>query len=113
MRAASLITASVLALSTLGLSSVTPSAQADFPIPFPGGDIFGFVRQASTGLPVGEGVEVVLSRKGIVIDTGTTNKFGRVEFEELRPGGYTLSALGSTRTVSLGSFSAFVTILVK
>ncbi len=109
-----LIAGLLIGLGAVALPTAPPAeAAAGFPIPLPGGDIFGDVRQRSTGLPLGKGVHVTLSVKGVEIATSTTNDSGQFAFEGLRPGRYTLSTPGGRRTVSIGSFSAFVTLFVK
>ena len=114
MRLTTLITASILALGAACALPPMPSAQAaPFPIPFPGGGITGVVQSVTTGQPIGKGATVTLTRKGVGIDSTNTDADGAFFFGNLRPGTYTLTTAGGSRTVSIGSFSAFVTIFGK
>lgn len=98
-------------LLTTQTSSGVQAGAIGFPIPLPNNEISGVVRQAGSGETV-PNVPVSLSMNGSQIAIAVTGQDGGFSFGGLRPGAYTVSVGGTSANVSIGSFSAFVEIVI-
>ncbi len=79
-----------------------------FPIPQPQASLGGEVTNEATDQPV-SGVTVELVRKGVVVNSDTTDAQGHFGFPDIAPGPYEIRVeLGESRRISLGSFAMFI-----